>query len=703
MPGLPADDRTPAPTKKRFDSATRAAVRAAIVQHEAGDSAAAYQAALPLAEQGDHEAQRLVGNILAMGALGHAYVTAARPWWERAALSGDAVAQFNLGLSYTDPAAEGTDSALAQAWITEAALGGHTDAMTQLGEQLLGGAGDDLGRAADGYAWLRTACVTGELSARMALGRALKASSWDDPARLEVLQPEALRRSAPYAATKGADLLAQADRDEARAYFVSFGLAKIAGDQGLVENAFTANPTKPSPATLPAMARKLSGEIAARSGMLVPPDTTAWVLCRRGILYDDVDAVALSAARLWELVRVGDTVEISDGVNSHVTFACSIDRNAGVIRFLDVWPDEFLLLPGLNVLGIEAWLEPYGRTRRLVCITRDDFVQAVRGVMGVAGVDSIDAVWRGVAELQSDAGAAVALASAMARLPGAGACARGLGWLMALLRGDGTRAPADRTGVVADRAWMAAERLHGEHPRHLVCCTAPGATGRGERPRALLDELARRWPPCFDSLAPRDMVDAVSRRLASDVEATQQSAWRRWWKGWRSRARADALLRADAVGAEALLEFALRRYPDNERLRMARALRRLDRGEADAAASELAEVVDALEAKRLQRGPLVRDLDGIEGGINSERRSFAVAEAKALALRAQALMSLSAPRDAVTALQKALILIGRDESDMLALLAQAATAAGDAALAADAQARLEQARTKQWIDRVLGG
>ena len=365
---------------QRFDSATRAAVRAAIAQHEAGDSAAAYQAALPLAEQGDHDAQRLVGNILAMGALDHADITAARRWWERAAWSGDAAAQFNLGLSYTDPDAEGTDSALAQAWLAEAAQGGHTVAMAQLGEQLLGGAGDDLARAADGYAWLRTACVTGELSARMALGRALKASSWDDPARLEVLQPAALRHTPTFLGTVGADLLEQADRDEARAYFVSFGLSKIAGDQGLVENAFAANPTKPSPATLPAMARKLSGEIAAPSGMLVPADTTAWVLCRRGIWYDDVDAVALSAGRLWELVRVGDTVEISDGVNSHVTFACSIDRNAGVIRFLDVWPDDFLLLPGLNALGIEARLEPYGRTRKLLCITRDDFVQAVRGV-----------------------------------------------------------------------------------------------------------------------------------------------------------------------------------------------------------------------------------------------------------------------------------------------------------------------------------
>ena len=60
-------------------------------------------------------------------------------------------------------------------------------------------------------------------------------------------------------------------------------------------------------------------------------------------------------------------------------------------------------------------------------------------------MNSVDAVWRGVPELQADAAAAVALASSLARLPGTVACARGLGWLMALLRGDGMRAPADRT------------------------------------------------------------------------------------------------------------------------------------------------------------------------------------------------------------------------------------------------------------------
>ena len=132
------------------------------------------------------------------------------------------------------------------------------------------------------------------------------------------------------------------------------------------------------------------------------------------------------------------------------------------------------------------------------------------------------------------------------------------------------------------------------------------------------------------------------------------------------------------------------RYPDNERLRLARASLRLDRGDTEPAARELAEVIDTLDAKRLQKGPLVRDLDGIEGGIDSERSSFARVEAMALGLRAQASMSLNDPGGAVTALQKALTLIGRDEPDMLAMLAQAAAAAGDTALAADAQSRFER-------------
>jgi TPR repeat protein len=674
-------------------------MRSAIAQFEAGNFAAAYQAALPFAERGYRAAQFLVGNVLSTDALGRKDVLAARVWWERAASAGHFRAQFNLGYSYIDPHAEGNDPALAREWLTEAARCGHVEAMQQLGQLELREAGADQARAAQGYAWLRLACETGGTSARGVLGRALQASSWDDPARLEALLPEALHCTAPYRGTVGADLLHQADRGEAEAYYITSGLCYVAGQQGSSQNAFALNPTKPSQATLPAVARQLNRAFAEHQSL--PAGTTNWVICRKGVSYPDVEVVALPHERLWDVVRPGDQVEISDGMNGHVTTAFSIDRDAGLIRFIDAWPEQFLLKPGLNALGIEARVEPYGRTRSLLCVARADFLASVRGLTGLAGVASMEALWHGIPELAGDGAAALALASTLAGMRDVECCARGLGWLIALLRGDGPALPEERVAAAADRAWLAGERLHGDAPDLHARCGMLGAAGRASKPGALLDELAQRWPPRFDTVSPHVLADVIWRRSASGDETTT-SPERAWWRIWRRHQPADLLQRADLVGAEALAERALQRHPDNELLRLMRANVRMKRGDAGAAAKELADVVEVLDGKRRDPGPLVRDFDGIEVGADTGRIEIGRMEATALSLKAQALLMLRVPRDAVVALEQALELIGGDEPVLLAQLVHAASDAGETALADAAKSRLERANAQQWARRVQG-
>lgn len=665
----------PSATSASPDPQAHPTLEQAAALFHAGEHAAAYRTALPLAEGGDHRAQRLVGNLLAMGTLGQPDVAAARPWWERAALTADPAAQYNLGLSYLDPDAPGGDPALARGWLMEAAQGGHVDAMTRLGAWELGEAGDDLARAASGYRWLRIAERAGAPGARMAIERALRASSWDDPARLEALRAAALRLTPSHQGATGADLLRDVDRGEPLSYHIALALSNIAGKQGLVENAFTANPTKPSPMTLADIAHNLSEDFAEHLPPGLPPDTVPWVLGRRGLSYPDVEVVTVPPDRLWDLVRPGDVVELSDGLSSHVTTTWSIDRAAGTIRFLDAWPDQFLLLPGLNALGADARAEPYGRTRRWLSVTRADFVQAARGLVSVVGARSVDALWRGVPELHGDPAAALALASVLARSTDPDSAARGLGWLVALLRGDGPAPlPRGREGAAADRAWLAAERLRRADPGRRVACASPGATVQEERLASLVQELDRRWPPRLDSLSARVLAD---------------EAWRRASAG-------------DLDGAEALLQPALRHRPQCDLLRLARAGVWIARGTLEPAARELGDLIPSLEERRTAAGPLVRTVNDTENGVATARPELAGVEVSALALQAQARMGLRQPRAAVEALQLALDVSGQEHPELLTRLAEAADAAGDAALATAARDRLRQAKYRKLLDGVLG-
>lgn len=72
-----------------------------LAAYDAGDLQAAYEAWLPLAEQGDVQAQVALAGLLETGGAGFAQdLTAAAEWYQRAADEGDPIAQMNLGEFY---------------------------------------------------------------------------------------------------------------------------------------------------------------------------------------------------------------------------------------------------------------------------------------------------------------------------------------------------------------------------------------------------------------------------------------------------------------------------------------------------------------------------------------------------------------------------------------------------------------------------
>lgn len=109
---------------------------------------------LPIAEQGDAEAQAWIGSLHANGEGVDVDDRAALTWYERAAEQGHAMAQANVGANYF--MARGTDKDVAKAikWLSAAAEHGDLNGLFNLAVLYSKGEGveEDHGRAAELYA-----------------------------------------------------------------------------------------------------------------------------------------------------------------------------------------------------------------------------------------------------------------------------------------------------------------------------------------------------------------------------------------------------------------------------------------------------------------------------------------------------------------------------------------------------------------------
>ena len=101
---------------------------------QVGKYADALKALLPLANAGDAEAQRIIGEMCFKGQGMKPNPVAAFKWTELAAANGNKIAQYNLGYLYEKGAGVGASTSLAIEWYTKAAIQGYTAAQHKLGD-----------------------------------------------------------------------------------------------------------------------------------------------------------------------------------------------------------------------------------------------------------------------------------------------------------------------------------------------------------------------------------------------------------------------------------------------------------------------------------------------------------------------------------------------------------------------------------------
>ncbi len=98
-------------------------------------------------------------------------------------------------------------------------------------------------------------------------------------------------------------------------------------------------------------------------------------------------AKEIDSDSLWQLVRPGDIVSVSDRITHHLMTVFAIRRSEDKILLIDSWPQSVFLLPNRNAAGIEANLIVTGlrlvggiRKVRLVEITEVEFKNVIVSV-----------------------------------------------------------------------------------------------------------------------------------------------------------------------------------------------------------------------------------------------------------------------------------------------------------------------------------
>jgi Sel1 repeat len=595
-------------------------VREAIALYEKSDWKAAYLKGLPLAKQGNSEAQLLMGNLLAQGKVGPVDFMAARRWWSLAANAGNAKAQFNLGLMYQYGDGVKADTQVSRKWLAEAALGGHSTAMHKLGELLL--ESENPRQSAEGYMWLRM--VNGEVSEPSPGG-----SGTDD--ELQGLERAALQLTLPYAHLRGSHPLGTSDRGSRMAYFITRQVLDIAGLQGRTLNTATENPGTRSAETLRDVGMKTT-RLAGALGEAMPPDTMSWVFFRKGFRLDGPEAIPVSPLLLWDLVRPGDAVEIADGLNSHLTFVYAVDRTAKRIDFIDVWPRESMLLAGRNARDVKAKLRPLGKTRLLVSISKDEFISVGRGIMTSSSPRLMETVFAHFPEMKNDPRVSLAVGAILVQHFNPEVSCRGITYLGSfLVSPDKEIQPKDRAAA-ADRIALGLEQCR-KGKVEKIAYPIHGVSSSGELSvEDVASELERRFRPTLSSLDPASLADLVS----------------------------DMASRGKADGAMRLIDDGLVRLPGNEKLLVARARIHFEEKRQEMGLADIGSAITSLEAKLASRNPVINDADGNVVGAVTAKLTLSGILRQACLLRASVLLKTGRPQDGI---KDALRVLRLDEYD----------------------------------------
>jgi TPR repeat protein len=143
--------------------------KAGLDAYNRGDFAAAYREWEPLAQSGDAHAQYNLGLLYARGHGVPQDRAAAAKWYEKAAEQGVPAAQYNLGVMYANGQGVQASPEQAAKWFLKAAEQGVTDAQTGLGNIYHEGDGS-FRNYAEAEKWYRKAAGDGVASAAFQLG-----------------------------------------------------------------------------------------------------------------------------------------------------------------------------------------------------------------------------------------------------------------------------------------------------------------------------------------------------------------------------------------------------------------------------------------------------------------------------------------------------------------------------------------------------
>lgn len=102
------------------------------------------------------------------------------------------------------------------------------------------------------------------------------------------------------------------------------------------------------------------------------PDAFWWLFYSNRYKVPLDKGMRVAPDHLWWLIQPGDIVLLSDKVTHHYTRIGKVDRDTNLVAFLDLWPEDFFLQAGRNVLGIVS---------SNCTINREEFAEVIVGVV----------------------------------------------------------------------------------------------------------------------------------------------------------------------------------------------------------------------------------------------------------------------------------------------------------------------------------
>lgn len=363
----------------------------------------ALETALKLANEGNIEAQRIVGYIYTGAYSAKAPISQkikniekAKYWWDIAAKSGDTYSQYSLALMYIKGDGVEINPKIIENWLLESSMGGYRAAMILLGKLYLEGETLALNLPL-GYMWLKTAMLNDNYIYSNFLSKYFTHSS--NSSQIFKLKSDAITYTWPTSNVIGEDIIGRDDRDEYMTYFIQKMMTYVVGEQGILKHPSVDHPGEKIRLSLRDIGVKINRAFHLKSDK---NQIIFWILYNKRFKLDRPEYIAVNKSFLWDIVRPGDFVELSDRTTSHLTLVFKIDRIKDIIYFIDPWPTMFFLQQGRNAAGVKSKSLSLGISRKILSINKNEYLKVIRGTLTIGKVEFINKLLASFPNLKSD-------------------------------------------------------------------------------------------------------------------------------------------------------------------------------------------------------------------------------------------------------------------------------------------------------------